>query len=86
MARRYSLRLDGRTIELPANVTDDDDAERYARLAVMARYGCQDRLGWAGWFSDGLGRYRQLFAARLFGVSEYVGRIERADVEPKKTS
>ena len=45
--RRYSLRLDGQTIELPANVTDDDDAERYARIAVLARYDCAARLGGA---------------------------------------
>jgi len=86
MARRYSLRLDSQTIELPASVTDDNEAERYARLAVMARYDCPALFGAAGWIADGLGRYRQLFAARLFGVSEYVGRIECVEVEPKKTS
>ena len=84
--RRYSLRLDGRTIELPASVTDDNEAERYARIAVLARYDCAARLGGAGWMTDSLGRHRQVFAARPSGVSEYVGRIECADVEPKKTS
>ena len=85
MARRYSLRLDGRTIELPASVMDDDESERYARIAVMTRYDCPARIGEAGWMTDGLGRHRHLFAARPSGVSEYVGRIECAEVEPKKT-
>lgn len=85
MARRYSLRLDSQTIELPASVTDDDEAERYARRAVMDRHDCPARLGEAGWMTDGLGRHRHLFAARPSGVSEYVGRIDCVEVEPKKT-
>lgn len=85
MARRYSLRLDGQTIDLPASVTDDEEAGRYARIAVMDRHDCPARLGEAGWMTDGLGRHRQLFAARPSGVSEYVGRIDCVEVEPKKT-
>ena len=84
--RRYSLRLDGQTIELPASVTDDDEAERYARIAVLARYDCAALLGAAGWVTDSLGRHRQVFAARPSGVSEYLGRIECVEVGPKKTS
>lgn len=86
MARRYSLRLDGRTLDLPETVTDDEEAERYARLAVLARYDCPAPLGAAGWMTDGLGRYRQLFAARPSGVVEYVGRIDCTETGPKKSS
>ena len=87
MARRYSLRLDGRTIALPASVTDDNEAERYARIAVLARHECEAQLGSLGWQVNRLGRYRRVFRASVIdpACQSYVGVIQCHETEPDET-